>query len=140
MDLNIPTYIWQKLSAGDRSGILSRPAFLTDNEIKTQVRTIIESVKTGGASALRIFTERYDGVSPSLFAVDRDEFAAADKQVSQEVKAALNIAARQIKAFHAAGIERPISVETTPGVVCRRESRPVGSTFLVDQPRCPRQY
>lgn len=53
-----------------------------------------------------------------------------DPELSDESKKAFDVAYSNIKAFHTAQIAAPMSVETMPGVTCRRISRPIGGTPL----------
>ena len=130
MPQNIPIYVWKELDASQRARILSRPVMLAQEEIKTQVQSIIAAVKTGGPDALKAFTERFDGVAPTDLMVTRDEMAAAGGKVAPEAFNAMKRAFDHIKAFHEALLEQPVCMETTRGVVCRRETRPIGSVGL----------
>ena len=58
------------------------------------------------------------------------EFAAAEKSLSAIDRAALRTAYRNLRRFHAAQRPSPIRVETTPGVVCEKISRPIGRVGL----------
>ena len=59
------------------------------------------------------------------FIVSREQIAAAAGEVSEDVKAAIAQAAKNICAFHAAQKPRPVEVETMPGVRCLRRSLPI---------------
>lgn len=79
-------------------------------------------VQERGDSALRALTEKYDGVKlESLFAT-AEEIAAAEPQLSAELKAAILQAYSNIQLFHAQQSEQPRQVETMPGVTCWRKS------------------
>ena len=57
--------------------------------------------------------------------VTPQEFDEAETLVSQELKDAISLAARNIEAFHAAQRFEPIEVETQPGVTCWQKSVPI---------------
>ena len=49
-----------------------------------------------------------------------------EPQLDAESRAAFDTAFDNIRAFHAAQRQPPLSVETMPGVTCRRVTRPIG--------------
>ena len=53
--------------------------------------------------------------------------ALPEPVLDAESKAAFDTALANIKAFHAAQVPADLTVETMPGVVCRRVSRPIGA-------------
>ena len=89
-------------------------------EIGTAVQDILDTVRTEGDSALRRFTAEFDGVQ-----VDELGVSTAGATVADELAEAILIAARNIRAFHAAQKEPVREVETTPGVRCWRKSVPI---------------
>jgi len=64
------------------------------------VREIISQVRLNGDSALRDYTERFDGVRPAALEVDKAEIKRAYQETKKELREALEFAARRIKAFH----------------------------------------
>ncbi|MGK5510780.1 histidinol dehydrogenase [Brevibacillus formosus] len=64
------------------------------------VKAILTSVRQQGDEALRYYTERFDRVLLQDFRVSEGEFAEASELVSSQVKAALEEAAENIRAFH----------------------------------------
>lgn len=64
------------------------------------VKAILTSVRQQGDEALRYYTERFDRVLLQNFRVSEGEFAEASELVSPQVKAALKVAADNIRAFH----------------------------------------
>ena len=130
MNISIPIYRWRTLDLDARTRVLSRPVLRADEETKARVRSIIDTVKMGGSEALRTFTERFDQVRLNEFAVTPEEFTVARQKVTSTTWAAIEVAISQIKAFHAAGMDQPVCVQSIKGVVCRRESRPVACVGL----------
>ncbi len=108
---------WKKLS--------QRPTLRRD-EIAETIRSIFDAVRQGGDSALLALTEQYDGVKlVDVKTPIRSETVEA-KTLAPELRAAIDDAYRNIRTFHQSqiGENRPF-VETLPGVVCWRETRPI---------------
>lgn len=102
---------WPKLTA--------RPQ-MQRQELEAQVRTIMERVKKAGDKALRQYTREFDGVDLASFKVGAEEFSAAAKNLPPDLKAALDLAYRNIEKFHAVQNQEPEIIETQPGVRCWR--------------------
>lgn len=117
--------LWKNLSARDRAAALQRPAQSARPQIARTVARIIATVRRDGDAALRRFTREFDGGNVRALRVTPAEFAAAEKSLSRADRAALRIAARNIRRFHAAQRTAPLRVETTPGIVCEKLTRPI---------------
>ncbi|MDQ3322840.1 MAG: histidinol dehydrogenase [Acidobacteriota bacterium] len=102
--------------------ILARPVFETKS-LERHVQNILNHVKNDGNRAVRHFTKALDKVEIEDFLVSEAEFEAAEKNVSPELKDAIQIAKSNIEKFHAARQnEKSEVVETTTGVFCWRKS------------------
>lgn len=102
--------------------ITARPAIETAS-LESLVAPILEDVRRNGDAALREYTRKFDGAKITDFLVSQTEFAAAENQISEDLKAAIFLAKQNIETFHRSQIENPERVETTAGVICWRESR-----------------
>jgi histidinol dehydrogenase len=111
------------------SQILKRPT-QTVKEIEATVNEVFEDVQTNGDSAIRKYTKQFDKVSLSSFLVSQDEIKTAVQTVSNELKAAIQMATGNIEKFHSAQKTETIYQETTPGVVCWQEKRPIQKVGL----------
>ncbi|HHJ11209.1 MAG TPA: histidinol dehydrogenase [Bacteroidetes bacterium] len=109
--------------------ILRRPEMDQEN-LGALVRDIFNRIRLEGDKALLDYTERYDGYTPERLEISREEMEEALAKASVPLKNAMDTAMDNIRKFHKAqqGIE-PV-VETTPGVTCWRESRPIDSVGL----------
>ena len=101
--------------------ILARPTLDTKFLEKT-VANILQDVRQHGDVALKHCARHFDKVELDEFLVTEAEFAEAEKNVSDELKAAINHAKSNIEKFHAAQKEEPQIIETTTGVFCWRKS------------------
>ncbi len=91
--------------------------------LEAQVRPILEAVRTGGDTAVRDCTRRFDGVDLAGSAVPPAVLAGA--RVPDDLAAAIRLARRHIEAFHAAQCEASARIETAPGVTCWRRAVPI---------------
>jgi histidinol dehydrogenase len=121
---------WNRLSAAERHSALSRPAQRDAKAIATAAQDIIDAVRAGGDAALVEFTQRFDGVRVPNIAVSEQEFAAAERALTEEEHAAIATAIGTVRKFHAAQLATPLRVETAPGVVCERITVPVRAVGL----------
>jgi histidinol dehydrogenase len=113
----------------DWKEILARPVFETKS-LEKHVQNILDSVKNGGDEAVRDFTKTLDKVEIENFLVSSEEFIEAEKNVSVELKNAIQTAKSNIEKFHRAQSETSEIVETTTGVFCWRKSVPIEKVGL----------
>lgn len=109
--------------------ILKRPV-LDASSLEEKIIPVLHKVKNEGDKALFEFTKTFDGVELSDLLVSKAEFDEASSLVSEELKAAINDAKKNIEVFHEAQQTDVVKIETTPGVVCWRESRAIDKVGL----------
>lgn len=104
-----------------RAALLERP--VQDFEkIEEIVLPILKKVKKKGDKALRKFALEYDHVTLKDLIVSKEEIEASESQVSDDLKAAINVAKSNIELFHKMQADSVLEVETMPGVMCKRKS------------------
>ncbi len=101
--------------------ILQRPAF-DSSSLESIVSPILLDVKLHGDDALKKYAVKFDGVAPEKLKVSEAEILEANGLVSDELKAAIDIAKNNITVFHEVQKEVTKQIETTAGVVCWRKS------------------
>jgi histidinol dehydrogenase len=116
---------WKSLSQKQRDDALARPRRLRSRKLFADVQAIIDRVRRQGDAALLAYARQFDNVSLKSLAVTEKEFAAAEKALDPQVKAALIDAIGRISRWHKAGMVKPFSVKTAPGVHCGRIIRPI---------------
>lgn len=89
-----------------------------DPAVGEAVASIIEEVRAKGDDALRAMALRFDGAEIGPLEVSEAEIAEACAKVSDEVKAAINLAKENISKFHLAQRPAEVDIETLPGVRC----------------------
>jgi len=101
-----------------------------DNTIADRVREIINTVKTKGDTALFDYAAAFDKVELSQLFIEKSEIDAIAATIPAEAKQAIDIAYRNIRAFHAAQLVKESKIETMPGVSCWREARAIEKVGL----------
>ena len=108
---------------GDLSEVLPRPETPTGGPVDV-VRDILAAVAERGDAAVREYTSRFDGVELDSLVVADAELAAAIERIESDVRAALELAADRIAAYHEAQMPTDVRVEQ-PGVSIRGSHRAV---------------
>lgn len=109
--------------------IISRPQLPTA-DIESRVMPILAAVRDRGDSALREFTERFDGAALDSLVVSSEEIKRASTLVPEELKRAIAVSRKNLETFHLSQKEAPVRIETMPGVVCWRQSLPISRIGL----------
>ncbi|KAI9885864.1 MAG: imidazoleglycerol-phosphate dehydratase [Watsoniomyces obsoletus] len=105
---------------------LQRPSQKSTESIMGIVGPIISAVRERGDSALLEYTHKFEKATSLTSPVLRAPFPASLRQLSQETVEAIDTSFANIHKFHLAQKEQaPLEVETMPGVVCSRFSRPI---------------
>ncbi|KAJ3020518.1 UNVERIFIED_CONTAM: trifunctional histidinol dehydrogenase [Siphonaria sp. JEL0065] len=115
----------QDLSTTEKEDLLKRP-ILNLAEISSRVGPIIKNVEENGDVALIELTAKFDRVALTSTVVKAPFPASMMAEVEPRVKKAIDQAFANIEKFHAAQVnDKTLTVETMPGVVCSRFSRPI---------------
>lgn len=121
---------WAELDEPQRRAALARPEASQRQSLAADTAAIIAEVRRDGDAALRRFAARFDGVELGALRVDAADFDAAETSLDATQRAALKTAIDNVRRFHAAQLPSPVEVETMPGVVCRRITRPIRAVGL----------
>ncbi len=121
---------WQALNEAERAALLRRPAVRAAADTSARVSEIIAQVRRDGDAALKKLTAKFDGAELDDLRVSETEIEAAQASLSSEALHAISVAITNIRRFHAAQLQEPLVVETAPGVVCERGSRPIDAVGL----------
>ena len=89
-----------ELDEDQKRKMFDRIELVKAEDVLSSVEKIVNDVKAHGDSALRSFTEKYDGVSLQDFRVSEEEFEDARGRVDDKVFNALESAYDNIKEFH----------------------------------------
>lgn len=124
------SFDWSALSPEERKQALARPAHRCSDEVSGAVRTIFEEIAAEGEIALRRWAVKLDGAEPATLALTPAVVDQARAALGREDVEAIEFAVDQVRFYHEATKPRPQSVETSPGVICRRVWRPIETCGL----------
>ena len=113
----------------DWSSILQRPTKTVD-DIEATVNQVFGDVQKNGDTAVNKYTQLFDGVTLANNLVSSSEIEEANNFISSELKEAIITAQKNITAFHLAQKTTKVFVETTNGVECWQEKRPIQKVGL----------
>lgn len=100
---------------------LKRPE-KNSEDLESLVNEVFNEVKLNGDKALKSYSLKYDLVELTNLKVTEIEIQTAISLVSDELKDAIQVAARNIRRFHEVQAEEVKKVETMTGVTCWRKS------------------
>jgi len=106
------------------SALLKRPT-VTVEDVEVTVIEVFNEVKIKGDIALAKYTNLFDNVQLKKISVANEEIQMSENLVSSELKEAIALAKSNIEKFHTTQISKKIQIETTEGVQCWQEKRPI---------------
>lgn len=112
-----------------RRAALERPQSRGDAGLQAGVRDILDEVRNRGWEGLCAVARRLDGEEPRLVEVAPIAAAARDRMAADELDA-IELAARNIRLFHEAGMPDEVAVETAPGLLVRKVWRAIDRVGL----------
>ncbi len=115
-----------KVSDAEISKTLQRPSQKSADAILKIVKPIIDEVRDGGDKALLSYTHKFEKATSLTSPVIKAPFPKELMDLCPETIKAIDTSFDNIRTFHAAQAEdKPLQVETMPGVVCGRFARPI---------------
>lgn len=94
-------------------------------DLQNTVLDIFKEIKQKGDVAIQKYTSLFDGVQLEHNCVSIQEINEAKDLVPTELKEAILVAKNNIEKFHTAQKTAKVKVETTVGVTCWQEKRPI---------------
>lgn len=119
--INPERQTWEKLC--ERPGI-------GKSYLENAVKDILYKVRTEKDMALKYYAEKFDGFKPESLKVTDEEIKSSSREVSPEIKKAINAARRNIEKFHSAQLKKEPPVKTSEGIFCWRKNVPVEKVGL----------
>lgn len=124
--ISMKRYDLGQMSNSQLVQVLNRPSQKSADSIMKIVVPIIDDVKKNGDKALLSYTHKFEKATSLTSPVLKAPFPESLMQLPPETIKAIDVSFENIKKFHAAQKEeKPLRVETMPGVVCSRFSRPI---------------
>ena len=115
---NPPKSIWKEL--------IKRPTIKISFINKT-IDYIFNLVQKKGDDAIRLLTKEFDKIDLTNNKVEESKIANAINYVDNELKNSINLAFDNIYKFHKSQLTKSCKTETSAGVVCWQEKRPIES-------------
>lgn len=124
--ISMRRFVTSEVSEATVQEALQRPSQRSTEKIMGIVNPIIKAVREGGDRALLDYTHKFEKATSLTTPVLKAPFPEHMMQLPQETISAIDISFENIRKFHAAQKEdKPLSVETMPGVICSRFSRAI---------------
>ncbi|KFY31916.1 hypothetical protein V493_00674 [Pseudogymnoascus sp. VKM F-4281 (FW-2241)] len=119
-------YDASQISEKELLDVLQRPSQKSNDVIMGIVNPIIKAVRTRGDAAVLEYTHKFEKATSLTSPVLRAPFPQSMMNLPQETIDAIDISFENIRKFHAAQKEdKPLEVETMPGIICSRFVRPI---------------
>ena len=124
------------VSAAQRNALLRRPV-LNSRQMLEKVRPIVDEVRKRGDAAVLELTAQFDKAQPKKLVIHRPFYDPStgtcldgSGPIDPAVREAIDKAYDNVRKFHEAQIPAPLLVETSPGVICERFTRPIARVGL----------
>lgn len=121
---------WDQASTAEQKQALSRPAASNNVQVQKAVEAIINKVDKQGDAALIALTEQFDGVALAKVSLDIAKLQNIADKLEDKVKAAIDLAYGNIKAFHEKQTYDSVITQTSPGVTCELHYAPLDAVGL----------
>ncbi len=104
---------------------LAQRPLIKQQRLMKLVEKMFYNIHRKGDKAVLEYSRKHDFAEQTSLEVERETIAQAVVQVSEQLKQAIDLAVRNVTTFHLSQREEVRKVETSPGVTCWRESRPI---------------
>lgn len=114
----------------EKWGELMERSSISTGSLADTVERVFSRVKNHRDEAVKAYEQQFDQVKLSQLQVTDQELDEASDHVSAELKVAIEVATRNIRAFHESQKHLEETVETMPGVFCWRKIIPIEKVGL----------
>ena len=111
------------------SSLVKRPLYNLDS-VKDVVDEIFNNVKLYGDKSLKDYTNKFDKVNLNDLIVSDKKINNSENDIDKDLKESINIAFNNIYKFHKNQTFNSKKTETTQGVFCWQEKRPIENVGL----------
>ena len=118
-----------KPKSSEWAAILKRPT-QTVADIEKTVVQIFDEIKNDGDTAVKKYTEKFDGISPDQLHISEAEIEQASDLLDDKLKESIELAKNNIAKFHKAQVTENVEVETSNGVKCWQQKKPIQKVGL----------
>ncbi|KAK4252222.1 histidinol dehydrogenase-domain-containing protein [Corynascus novoguineensis] len=129
--ITMKVYDMATVSTAELDEALRRPSQKSSDAILKIVTPIIDDIRKNGDKGVLAYTHKFEKATSLTSPVLKAPFPESLMQLPEETIKAIDVSFENIRKFHAAQKEeKPLQVETMPGVVCSRFSRPIEAVGL----------
>lgn len=104
---------------------LTERPMIKQQKLMNIVEKMFYDIHRKGDKAVLQYGRKFDFPEQQTLLVDKETIDMAAEKISEPLKQAIDLARQNIETFHLSQQEEIKKVETSPGVVCWRESRPI---------------
>ena len=104
---------------------LTQRPIIKQQKLMRTVEKMFHNIDKKGDKAALEYSRQFDYANQQQLQVEQSAIDSASEMVSEQLKDAIKLAKKNIEAFHISQREPINKIETTLGVVCWRESRPI---------------
>ena len=115
------TYRYNTLSGEEIKKLFLRPK-IDFNTIFDTVQPILDEVKQQGDRAIRSYTQQFDGIELDNVTLDPQTIEVS---LEPNIKMAIDRALKNIISFHKYQTTETLNIETEPGIICSRVTKPI---------------
>ena len=109
--------------------LIERPE-LDALEMDALLHEVFNAVKKDGDAAVNAYCHKYDKQVPKLLSLTKEEIEFQASSLTDDLRAAIDLAYANILAFHRAQITPKVGLETQPGVYCWQEKKPISKVGI----------
>jgi histidinol dehydrogenase len=109
--------------------ICERPLY-DNTQIKNIVNDIFADVKKNGDKALINYTKKFDNIDIKEIGIDLEKIDISEINIDSKLKESIDNAFKNIYKFHESQIFNSKKIETSHGVVCWQDKRPIENVGL----------
>jgi|TARA_B110000240_G_scaffold188086_1_gene226459 histidinol dehydrogenase len=106
--------------------LIKRPS-VDSSCISKTIDNVFDLVEKNGDEAVKLLTKKYDNIELSNIRVSEDEIENSINYVDDILKESIDIAFNNIYKFHKSQLIQSPRIETSRGVVCWQEKKPIES-------------
>ena len=115
-----------EVDANSIQAVLQRPSQRSTDDIMNIVNPIIREIRNGGDVAVLKYTHKFEKATSLTSPVMLAPFKQSLMQLPPETIEAIDVSFENIRRFHTAQKDqKALQVETMPGIICSRFSRPI---------------
>lgn len=120
---------YSSLSPVERNSFPPRESIRMET-VYEQVRPILEAVRQNGIEAATAYGRQFDKLETESVLVSEEEYLAAENELPESTKQAMQTAYENIRLFHQSQKPDAIAVETMPGILCEQQFRAIEQVGL----------